>query len=216
MADAINNLSDADLVRLGQTISTALAAAAPETYGSTAAKVTALDALFNTFKDGVGEQKAKLAEAQSLTASKNEFRAGYVTGLREFLGVAKASGTPRSDLELLGVPANGGVPLATVPQAKVDTSKRMTHKISWGDVEDVGHKRRPKGVMGVEIWVKIGDPAPGNEKDCVFLAVAPSSPYLASYEPADAGKIAHYMLRWRLLDGSTNTWGETVSATITG
>ena len=216
MADDIKKLSDGELVRLGQTISKALAAAAPETYGSTLAKVTALIASFNTYKDGVAAQKAKQAEAQSLTASKNGFRDGYVSGLREFLNVAKASGTPRSDLELLGVPANGGAPLATIPLAQVDTSRRMTHKISWGDAADVGHKRRPKGVMGVEIWVKIGDPAPGNEKDCVFLAVAPTSPYVATYQPADAGKIAHYMLRWRLLDGSTNTWCETITATITG
>lgn len=32
---------------------------------------------------------------------------------------------------------------------------------------------------------------------------------------ADGGKMAHYMLRWRMRDGSTGAWGETVSATIT-
>jgi hypothetical protein len=70
--------------------------------------------------------------------------------------------------------------------------------------------------MGAEIWVKLGDTAPGNEKDCAFLAVDSASPYVASYDPTDAGKIAHYMLRWRMNDGTLGTWGETVSATITG
>ena len=49
-----------------------------------------------------------------------------------------------------------------------------------------------------------------------YCAVDPATPYVAAYEPADAGKIAHYMLRWRMQDGSLGPWGETVSATITG
>jgi len=32
----------------------------------------------------------------------------------------------------------------------------------------------------------------------------------------DAGKMAHYVLRWRMRDGSVGAWGDTVSATITG
>ena len=43
-----------------------------------------------------------------------------------------------------------------------------------------------------------------------------NTPYVAEYDGADAGKMAHYMLRWRMRDGSTTAWAETVSATITG
>jgi len=28
--------------------------------------------------------------------------------------------------------------------------------------------------------------------------------------------MAHYLLRWRMRDGSVGAWGDTVSATITG
>jgi len=28
--------------------------------------------------------------------------------------------------------------------------------------------------------------------------------------------MAHYLMRWRVNDGSTGAWGETLSATITG
>jgi len=48
------------------------------------------------------------------------------------------------------------------------------------------------------------------------IAVDSATPYVASYDPTDAGKIAHYMFRWRMSDGTLGTWGETVSATITG
>lgn len=59
-------------------------------------------------------------------------------------------------------------------------------------------------------------PSAGNEKDCVFLSLDTLTPYTAEYEPVDAGKTAHYMLRWSMRDGSVTAWGETVSATITG
>jgi hypothetical protein len=67
----------------------------------------------------------------------------------------------------------------------------------------------------VEIFVKVGEPAPASEADCVFLAIDTVTPYVASFGPDDANKVAHYMLRWRMSDGSVSAWGETVSATIT-
>ena len=71
------------------------------------------------------------------------------------------------------------------------------------------------GAMGVEIWCKLDGPPPTDEKDCTFLTLDAFTPYLATYPGGDGGKIAHYMLRWRLRDGATLAWGETVSATIT-
>jgi hypothetical protein len=64
--------------------------------------------------------------------------------------------------------------------------------------------------------VKIDGPPPGDEKDCQFLALDRNTPYLMEYDASQAGKTAHYMLRWQLRDGSRSAWGETVSATITG
>ena len=215
MADLVANLSDADLIALGKTISAAIASVGFATYGSTVAKTTALEGLLTTFEDDFNASKATRAADQASTATKSISRGAYLVGLLEFLNVSKASGTAKSNMELLGVPKVGEAPPATVPLAKIDTSKRLTHTISWSDA-GAANKRRPKGVMGAEIWVKLGDTAPGNEKDCVFLAVDSATPYVASYEPTDAGKIAHYMLRWRMNDGTLGTWGETVSATITG
>jgi len=57
---------------------------------------------------------------------------------------------------------------------------------------------------------------PGSEKECVFLTLDAFTPYLAEYDAVDSNKTAHYMVRWRLRDGSVSAWGETISATITG
>ncbi|NOT01326.1 MAG: hypothetical protein HOP29_11940 [Phycisphaerales bacterium] len=94
------------------------------------------------------------------------------------------------------------------------------------------------GVMGAEIWVKIGDPAPTDPNQCTFLALDSRTPYTAEYAGADGNKTAHYMLRWvstrgdkgppalddpsraklavaqrRVLAGC-HGWSETASATI--
>jgi hypothetical protein len=49
----------------------------------------------------------------------------------------------------------------------------------------------------------------------VFLGLDTKTPYVAHFEPEDAGKTAYYMLRWLMADGSVSAWGETISATIT-
>lgn len=70
--------------------------------------------------------------------------------------------------------------------------------------------------MGAELWVKIGDPAPTDPSELKFLGLDTQSPYVAHYSGEDAGKIAHYMLRWVNSKGEPGPWSQTVSATITG
>jgi hypothetical protein len=47
-----------------------------------------------------------------------------------------------------------------------------------------------------------------------FLAVDIRTPHLGSFAGADAGKAAHYMLRWISTTGEKGPWSETASATI--
>ena len=117
----------------------------------------------------------------------------------------------------MGIPSGGQTaPNATIPAAAVDTSERLRHTLNWTDAATLDNKKKPRGAMGAEIWVKIDGPPPGNESDCTFLTLDSATPYMKEYSPAEAGKMAHYMIRWRMRDGSVSAWGETVSATITG
>jgi hypothetical protein len=73
--------------------------------------------------------------------------------------------------------------------------------------------------MGCEIRVKVsavGEPAPTDSSQVQFLAMDTATPYVAKYPGADAGKTAHYMLRWVNTCGDKGPWSETVSATIVG
>jgi hypothetical protein len=137
--------------------------------------------------------------------------------IRDLRDKSKANNTSESAMADLGLPSGGGSapPTATTPVADVDTRERMRHTINFMDMADPSNKRKPRGTVGCEIWVKIDGPPPGSEKDCTFLALDTQSPYVAEYAPTDANKTAHYMLRWQLRDGTKLGWGDTVSATIT-
>ncbi len=78
------------------------------------------------------------------------------------------------------------------------------------------------GVMGAEIrgrvaWAsrpRICDPPPTSPSDLSFVSVDTRTPYVADYPGEDAGKTAHYMLRWVSTSGEKGPWSETASATI--
>ena len=76
------------------------------------------------------------------------------------------------------------------------------------------------GVMGAEIWVKVGEPhrgpanAPTDPKELSNLSVDTRTPYLADYPGEDGGKTAHYVHPWVATTGEKGPWSETASATI--
>ena len=47
-----------------------------------------------------------------------------------------------------------------------------------------------------------------------FLSVDTRTPYVLNYHSKDAGKTAHYMLRWVATAGEKGPWSKTASATI--
>lgn len=105
---------------------------------------------------------------------------------------------------------------ATRPIGIVDTSERLRHTIRFYDEATPNKRAKPEGVMGCEIWVKIGDPLPMDGSQCIFLGLDTASPYVAEYEGKNAGLKAHYMLRWVTTRGDKGPWSETISATIAG
>ena len=216
MADSISSVSDAELLAMALQMLNKLTAS-PGAYGMTAAEVTPFGALRTAFETAFNEHVDAQATAKAKTSAKNDLRSQLEKMIRDLRNKAKANNTDEAAMNDLGIPSGGETapPNATVPVGEVDTSDRMRHTIRFYDKNANGNKRRPRGAVGCEIWVKIGDPVPTSEKDCTFLSLDTQSPYVAEYEPTDANKTAHYMLRWQMRDGSKSAWSETVSATIT-
>jgi len=217
MPKSLQDLSDSELIDVANQLVAALTAD-PAAYNVTPAQITALGTLRSTFDADVTAQVAALAASKAATATKEGSRAPLIAEMRTRRDMAKAAGASEAQMAATALPFGGEKvpPTATVPAGSVDTSERLRHTINWTEATTPDNKRRPRGAMGAEIYVKIDGPPPTDEKQCTFLTVDSATPYVAQYDGSDAGKMAHYMMCWRMRDGSTGAWSETISATITG
>lgn len=217
MAKSLQDLSDSELVDVATQLISAMNSD-PAAYGTSPQAVATLGLLRDTFDTDVTAQNNALAASKAATATKEASRRPLIDAMRFHRDTAKAAGASEAQMAATSLPFGGDkVPAnATVPLGAVDTRNRLQHTISWVEATTPDNKRRPRGAMGCEIYVKLDGPPPTDEKQCTFLTVDAATPYVAAYEGSDAGKMAHYMMRWRMRDGSTNPWSETLSATITG
>lgn len=216
-SDTLGGLSDSALIDVATQVITAMTPD-PAVYFSSAPVVTALTTMKNGFSTDVAAHVAAQAAAKAATATKQAAREALESAIRSIRNIAKAGGTKEAAMADLGIPSGSSAAPsnATVPAGAVNTSERLRHTLSWTDAAALDNKRKPRGTMGCEIWLKLGGAPPVDENECVFLTLDAYTPYLSEYAGTDAGKMAHYMLRWRLRDGAVSAWGETVSATITG
>ena len=218
MATSITTASDAELIDIATQTFNVMNGNLAGYPGVTQAQVDDLKSFKDTFNVDLTAHIAAQAAAKSKTQTKDASRKIVEDQLRTLRNIAKSAGASEADMAALGIPAASqkAPPNATRPAVRVDTSQRLQHKIHWTEESTPDNKRKPIGAMGAEIWAKYDGPPPIDESECTFLTLDAFSPYLKDYSGADAGKMAHYLVRWRMRDGSTSAWGETVSATITG
>lgn len=218
MADFLDKLSDAELDDKAGQISTIIGAT-PATYSATAGQVADLGAKKDAFSGALTEHVSAQAEARSKTQAKEASRETLENAIRFLIKQAKLNGVSDEALAAAGVPTEAGSAAATAatrPVGNVDTSQRFIQTIKFADEATPDSKRNPRGVLGGEIWQKIGGAPPADYKECIFRGLDTKSPYVWEFEAEDVGKMVHYMLRWRFRDESTSAWSETVSATVTG
>ncbi len=189
--------------------------------GATPAQVTDLQAVKTDWDAKYPSSTSAQAAANAAVQAKSDSRTAVESFVRPFVGMLQ-SNTAVSDpqRQSLGITVRSGSrtpvgPPTTRPIASVDTSQRLRHTINFVDEITPGSRAKPEGVQGCEIWTKIGDPVPAGPGDVHYLALDTRTPYVAEFEAADGGKMAHYMVRWISTRGEVGPWSQTVSATIT-
>jgi hypothetical protein len=172
----------------------------------------------NNYTAHVAAQAAAEAAQQTKKNARDSFETSLRSLVRRLQGLPSLTEAQRAGMGITSreTPRTAkGVP-TTRPVASVDTSQRLRHTVNFTDELTPNSRAKPSGAMGCEIWVKVGDPAPTDPSQLRFLATDTRTPYVAIYGGEDAGKVAHYMLRWVNTKGEQGPWSQTVSATITG
>lgn len=188
--------------------------------GLTAADMTPIDTAQGEWETAYPAHVTAVASAESARAEKDATRAGYVTLVRALVRRLQAS--PQVDdaeRAALGITVPGQNPIpvgppASAPISSIECSGRLQHKINFVDQNTPTRKAKPAGVLGAEIWCKVGSPAPTDASQLVFLGLCTRTPFVADFDGADGGQMAYYWLRWVNGQGEKGPWGEQVNATI--
>jgi hypothetical protein len=214
----LNRFSDTELIAQIGVFNNAVIAA-PTTYGLTDADGDALQTALTNLQTMVNNLLAARAAADAAQQTKDNARSDTVALARSQMKVARAVPGIKSDdlatanLDPYDTTATASIAPGTAPVGMVDFGK-LQHIIRFRDSATPDSSKKPDGVMGCEIWVKLDGPPPADEKECTFLALDTATPYTTVYSGADGGKMAHYLLRWVSTSGEKGQWSEVVSATI--
>ena len=196
--------------------------AAPANYGLTAAQVAPLAGLLAAWVAALADQEAKLNAAQAATDAKELAKAALKALVRELAGIIQSIKTVADAAKLAaGVPVHDTTktpvpPPATAPIGHVEIKNRLEHIMHFFDTDTPTSKRKPAGVRGCQIWMKIGGAAPTSEDEMQFVISDPKTPHEIKFQAGDAGKTVYYWLRWENTKGIPGPWSAVVSATITG
>ena len=114
----------------------------------------------------------------------------------------------------LGLDPLVDIPPLTRPLASVDARERLQHTISFADEATPTRRAKPSGVRGVQLWRKIGDPAPVDESELVFVSEFTRTRMTLDYQMTQGGQTVYYQARSVSTRGDTGPWGELVSATV--
>jgi hypothetical protein len=187
--------------------------------GLTPADLTPLTAAQTGWASAFPAHIAAVNNAKAAKQTKDEARAAYVALVRPLVRKLQASSVV-SDAEkaALGItvaatPTPIGPP-TTMPLVSVECGNRLQHTLRFVDSASPTRKAKPAGVLGAEIWNKVGETPPAGEGDLRFVAVDTAAPYVVNFDAAEGGKTAYYWLRWVSPTGERGPWSEQAAATI--
>ena len=171
------------------------------------------------WNSGFAAHVAAVAAAKAAKQTKDESRAALTGNIRPLVRRLQASAVV-SDAEKasLGItvrqePSPIGPP-TTSPIVSVECGNRLQHTLRFVDSATPTRKAKPAGVLGVEIWNKVGTTPPAGESDLRFVAVDTNAPFVLNFDSADGNKVSYYWLRWVSPTGERGPWSEPAQATI--
>ncbi len=76
-------------------------------------------------------------------------------------------------------------PPTTAPICSIECGNRLQQVLRFVDSATPTRRGKPAGVLGVEIWNKVGTTPPTGEGDLRFVAVDTSAPYVMNFDAGD-------------------------------
>jgi len=216
----LDRLPDRDLVAELNVMSNAIDGD-EATYGLVAGDTLSLTSKLSTFVDALDDLDLKTAAATSAYGTRDTTRAALVEDVRMLMKKIRLGvGNDPEKLGAVGLDVYDQTPTAapmpeTAPLAVVDY-EILKHIIRFRDAANPDKRGKPKGMLGAEIWRKVGGDPPAKDDDYQMVTLDTASPHVIFYDMEDAGKKVWYRLRWVATSGEKGGWSEVVEATVNG
>jgi len=196
------------------------AQAHPQDLGLTPEQLATLTTGQTDWQNAYNTHLQAQTTAQSAHQQKDDIRSTFEQLVRTLARQLQSNPTvTNSQRVALGLTVSTGTRTATSipttrPLATLSNPGAYRHTINFVDESTPTRRAKPDGVMGAEIWVKVGDPAPKSPSELTFLGLDTQTPYIAEFEATDSGKTAYYQLRWVNRKGEQGPWSTLTSGMI--
>ena len=190
--------------------------------GITPEQVAALDTELTVFTGALSSYHTLRDQTSAASKGRTEKRVSATSAVRPVVSQVQSNpNTTQADRDMLRIPTRDGSMEAAEleaddnkPHAVIDIRQRLRHVLHIENQSTTTtSKGKPAGVVGAEIWRKIGDP-PQTDEDYQLVEMVLKSRHTIEYPLSDGNKQVHYRLRWVNAKGEKGAWGEVESATI--
>lgn len=179
-----------------------LIAVDPTDYGLVAGDATAITAAQAAFTAALATATDPSTRTAATIAAKDAARAAAETTLRAYAQRIKANpavtNEQRVDLGLTvdAFPPTPVPPPATAPALLLVNATPLAARLNFRDSATPLLKRKPAGVIGLELFRSIGTVAAVDPTQADYIATITKTPFSVSYDAGDVGKVATYFGRW--------------------
>jgi hypothetical protein len=194
----------------------------PAAYGFTAGEADDLKTEKNLFGTSLGDFTTKNTAARAAREKKDVDREPAEDRFRWMAGqFNKRPNVTNAERIQAGIPPKsesvGSITadLGTAPLILVEQAGIHEHVVRFFMPNTDSGSKKPQGVDGAKLYMKIDGAPSTNLKEYGFIAFDKKSPYNYSHEPENAGKQAHYIAIWATDEEEHSSQSETFSLMIT-
>ena len=197
----------------------------PAHFGLTAAQLTELDGATTVSNTALAARNNAENTFRGSVTTNREALDTLETILRQLRQIVQVNpATTDTDRTLLhlatGEGGEGGgsisESLATAPLILVENAGVHLHQPRFFMPDEPSSStRKPKGIHGAKIFMKIDGAASTDLKEYQLIAIDTKSPYTYAHSAANAGKTAHYIALWTTRDDEDSPQSEVFSLVIT-
>ena len=189
-------------------------------YGVSAEELTELQALEAEWNSSFTQLVDKRDAAKAATSAKDSKRQAYESMIRKL--AQKMQNDPNvEEFRIIdaGLPAHSTTktpnPIpTTAPIAAIETCAIREHFIRFTDWESSSSRAKPRGVIGIEVWLHCGEEVPVDDNQYQMYAVSSRMSVSVTFDAEQAGKSVYYRFRYLNSKGQTGPWSMVYSSTV--